>query len=318
MLLSLLLLLVMDVYHKLLGIPPNEQPPTHYRLLAVEPFETDREVIANAARARCQFVKSVSLTIPELTEPVLDAIMTAKRCLLDPVQRAAYDRELLAKQPAPKLASASQAEAPSGIRHAVPLGSDAEEAAKFETDSWMLAPARVAEPPKGREWVVGSGSQAAIRVLAPWVSRRHCRIWEDASDAWIEDLGSTNGTFVNEVPIEGPTRLQAADYVTLGRKTRLPWPLPPECTGRDLRVYSIGRAPDCDYVLDDKSVSQHHAQLLIEGEVILLQDLDSLNGTRVGSLTNRISACELPEHVSVYFGAAKVFAQALIQAVRKR
>jgi pSer/pThr/pTyr-binding forkhead associated (FHA) protein len=308
----------MDVYHKLLGISPKEQPPTHYRLLGVEPFETDREVIANAARARCQFVRSVSLTMPELTEPVLDAIMAAKRCLLDPVQRAEYDRDLYGKQAPAKAPEVGAPELPSGNQNAVPLGSDAEGAVKFETDSWMLAPAPVAELPQGREWVVGSGSQAAIRVRAPWVSRRHCRLWEDLSDAWIEDLGSTNGTFVNEAPIEGPTKLRPGDYITLGRKTRLPWPLPPDCTGRDLRVYSIGRAPDCDYVLDDKSVSQHHAQLLIEGDIILLQDLDSLNGTRVGSLTNRITACELPEHVSVYFGAVKVFAQTLIQAVRER
>lgn len=312
----MLLLLVMDVYHKLLGISPKEQPPTHYRLLGIEPFETDREVIANAARARCQFVRSVSLTMPELTEPVLDAIMAAKRCLLDPVERATYDRELQAKQTPVKAPDRSPAELPAGSRPAIPLGNDSEAAAKFETDSWMLAPASVAVQPQGREWVVGSGSQTSIRVRAAWVSRRHCRLWEDGCDVWIEDLRSTNGTFVNEALIEGPTKLHPGDFITLGRKTRLPWPLPPDCAGRDLRVYSIGRAPDCDYVLDDKSVSQHHAQLLIEGDIILLQDLDSLNGTRVGSLANRISACELPEHVSVYFGSAKVFAQTLIQAVR--
>lgn len=306
----------MDAYHKLLGIPPNEQPPTHYRLLAIEPFETDREVIANAARARCQFLRSVSLKSPEVTEPLLNEIMEAKCCLLDATRRAEYDRELQAKRPAPPAHEMAES-APSGSRHALPLENDLNQASGFGTDSWMLAPPAAAGEGV-REWVVGSGSKAAIRVRAPWVSRSHCRLWEQDGETWIEDLGSTNGTFINEVPIEGATKMHPSDLVTLGRKTRLPWPLPPDCQGRDLRVYSIGRAPDCDYVLDDKSVSQHHAQLLIEGDAVILQDLDSLNGTRVGSLANRITECDLPGHVSVYFGAAKVFAQTLIQAVRDR
>lgn len=307
----------MDIYHKLLGIPPNEQPPTHYRLLAVEPFETDREVIANAARARCQFVKSVSLKIPEQTEPILDAIMVAKHCLLDPVQRAEYDRELRAKRAPVRATAGAVDDPPSGSRHALPLKNAAEVVSGFESDSWMLAPPPVTPTPAGREWVVGSGSQASIRIRARWVSRRHCRLWEEQRETWIEDLDSTNGTFVNEAPIKGPAKLSSGDYVTLGRKTRLPWPLPTGCQGRDMRVYSIGRAPDCDFVLEDKSVSQHHAQLLLEGDLVILQDLDSLNGTRVGSLTNRVTAPEeLPGHVSVYFGSAKVFAQTLIQALR--
>ena len=38
-----------DPYYKWLGIPPEEQPPTHYRLLGIVQFEADPDVIANAA-----------------------------------------------------------------------------------------------------------------------------------------------------------------------------------------------------------------------------------------------------------------------------
>ena len=34
-----------DPYHKWLGIPPHEQPPSHYRLLRISEFESDQEVI---------------------------------------------------------------------------------------------------------------------------------------------------------------------------------------------------------------------------------------------------------------------------------
>ena len=41
-----------DAYHELLAIPPDEQPPNHYRLLGVSLFEGNRQVVANAAMQR--------------------------------------------------------------------------------------------------------------------------------------------------------------------------------------------------------------------------------------------------------------------------
>jgi len=38
-----------DPYYKWLSIPPDEQPPDHYRLLGVRRFEADADVIAAAA-----------------------------------------------------------------------------------------------------------------------------------------------------------------------------------------------------------------------------------------------------------------------------
>lgn len=38
-----------DPYLKWLGIPPEHQPPNHYTLLGIPQFESDREVIQNAA-----------------------------------------------------------------------------------------------------------------------------------------------------------------------------------------------------------------------------------------------------------------------------
>ena len=47
-----------DAYHKWLGIPPKDQPPNHYRLLGLDKFESDREVIHAAARRTAAFIKS--------------------------------------------------------------------------------------------------------------------------------------------------------------------------------------------------------------------------------------------------------------------
>lgn len=46
----------------------------------------------------------------------------------------------------------------------------------------------------------------------------------------------------------------------------------------------IGRAPECDIVLSDPSISRRHANLWIDGTSPMVQDLDSRNGTFVGDV----------------------------------
>ena len=50
---------------------------------------------------------------------------------------------------------------------------------------------------------------------------------------------------------------------------------------------TIGRAPDNLLQIDDPSVSQRHAQLLLMHESYQLKDLGSTNGTRVNSVLVR-------------------------------
>ncbi len=44
---------------------------------------------------------------------------------------------------------------------------------------------------------------------------------------------------------------------------------------------SVGRAAECDIMLDDVTVSRHHAEFVAEGDGWLLVDMGSLNGTYV-------------------------------------
>jgi pSer/pThr/pTyr-binding forkhead associated (FHA) protein len=46
----------------------------------------------------------------------------------------------------------------------------------------------------------------------------------------------------------------------------------------------IGRAVDSDFVIDDRTVSRHHATIRPAGAQWLLVDLDSTNGTRVNGV----------------------------------
>ncbi len=50
------------------------------------------------------------------------------------------------------------------------------------------------------------------------ISRRHARIFQEGPNFKIEDLGSRNGTFVNNVHVEGPLQLTNGDHISLGNE----------------------------------------------------------------------------------------------------
>ncbi|MDP2313399.1 MAG: GGDEF domain-containing protein [Pseudomonadota bacterium] len=68
--------------------------------------------------------------------------------------------------------------------------------------------------------VVGRGADCDIVLEDAGCSRRHaaavCTPGEDGSSVWLEDLGSTNGTFVNGERIEGRRELVEHDRVRVG------------------------------------------------------------------------------------------------------
>jgi hypothetical protein len=74
---------------------------------------------------------------------------------------------------------------------------------------------RVIELEEGAH-VIGRGSDCAIRIVRPNVSRRHARIVVAQSVARIEDLGSKNGTFVGGRRLASSTRLSDGDQIVLG------------------------------------------------------------------------------------------------------
>jgi len=68
------------------------------------------------------------------------------------------------------------------------------------------------------ENLIGRNPESAVWVDAAGVSRRHARVKIDAESdaATIEDLGSTNGTFVNDTRTESAVVLRDGDVVHLG------------------------------------------------------------------------------------------------------
>lgn len=64
---------------------------------------------------------------------------------------------------------------------------------------------------------IGRDPAAEVTVPSDRVSRRHCRLEPQPNGAWLlADLGSSNGTLVNQVRIQRPQSLQGGEYIQTG------------------------------------------------------------------------------------------------------
>ncbi|HAH45711.1 MAG TPA: hypothetical protein DCM07_12815, partial [Planctomycetaceae bacterium] len=64
---------------------------------------------------------------------------------------------------------------------------------------------------------LGRHPDCEVCLKSNTVSRYHARITVSAADEYqIEDLGSGNGTFVNDVPVKEPVLLQNGDQISIG------------------------------------------------------------------------------------------------------
>ncbi|HVW01120.1 MAG TPA: hypothetical protein VHB77_12295, partial [Planctomycetaceae bacterium] len=87
-----------DAYHKWLGILPKDQPPHHYRLLGLEAFESDPDVIETAAdRQLTSLRRYQSGEHAAEASKLLNEVSQARLCLLKPESKQKYDAQLRQK-----------------------------------------------------------------------------------------------------------------------------------------------------------------------------------------------------------------------------
>lgn len=65
--------------------------------------------------------------------------------------------------------------------------------------------------------VIGRGAEADIRLEDEMISRRHCEISWDGGKVTIRDLGSTNGTFVDGILLQGPMEIDSGNRLQIGK-----------------------------------------------------------------------------------------------------
>ena len=65
--------------------------------------------------------------------------------------------------------------------------------------------------------LIGRGSDAQIRLDDDYVSTRHARIAASGDQWYVEDLGSTNGTYLGNQRITQPTTITLGSQVRVGK-----------------------------------------------------------------------------------------------------
>jgi pSer/pThr/pTyr-binding forkhead associated (FHA) protein len=185
-------------------------------------------------------------------------------------------------------------------------------------------------PLSGSEASIGYEGGNAIRVAIEGVSRRHARITYDGNDYFLEDAGSSNGTFLNGIPVVQKERLRHLDIVGLGRRTELVFVRKAVGVGRTRRrgivgvwlltldgsdagerreiprgLVTMGRAPSNNVVVRSELVSKAHARIERLGIELILTDLQSANGTFVNG--KPVTTRTLEDGDEINLGKARTF-----------
>lgn len=130
------------------------------------------------------------------------------------------------------------------------------------------------------------GTNGDVVLAGDEVRARHARIFSLGRDVHIEPIDGAP-LAINGKPINTATLIENGDWLAVGsvfvRLTITP-AVPESQTAAaagltEGRVIRIGRLETCDLVIPSPLVSRHHANLRCEGGEVLIEDLDSTNGT---------------------------------------
>jgi pSer/pThr/pTyr-binding forkhead associated (FHA) protein/tetratricopeptide (TPR) repeat protein len=151
------------------------------------------------------------------------------------------------------------------------------------------------------ELIIGRDPQNPIVLDDNRVSRKHARVYHGEKGHYIEDLGSANGVVLEGTLIRGASLLNVGNKIEVGDFVLTIVPegaahgaLPSAASlkglsgafkGQDFPLsgprITLGRVEGNQIVVEDASVSRHHARLQRERQGWVVHDLGSSNGTFV-------------------------------------
>ncbi len=162
------------------------------------------------------------------------------------------------------------------------------------------------------EVTLGRDPASTIAIDNPVVSARHARIGKNIHPPglFVEDLGSTNGTYVNGQRIQRQA-ITFSDDVRLGSA---PVPLSdPRIAGLMVRVTRrppkgqpivLGRAPECDVVIDHPDIAPQHCSVIETPDSgLIVKDLGGPHGTFVDNASYRVSEARVAANSLLLLGA---------------
>jgi pSer/pThr/pTyr-binding forkhead associated (FHA) protein len=67
------------------------------------------------------------------------------------------------------------------------------------------------------EFIIGRGEGTHLRPQSDMISRNHCAIITKDGNVWVKDLKSRNGTYINDMRLEGPRKIKTGDRLKVGK-----------------------------------------------------------------------------------------------------
>ncbi len=163
---------------------------------------------------------------------------------------------------------------------------------------------------------IGRARSSSIRLDVPTVSMQHARLGYESGEFWIEDLGSTNGTFIEDVQISSRKTFKAGQQVWLSKSACLVGILAEDGASRSAdstvlgheelsatqqeypvlvslseaarpsrlvlqagREFKIGRDPSCGLWLGAPHISRNHCGIRVSSTGLVSITDSSTNGT---------------------------------------
>jgi pSer/pThr/pTyr-binding forkhead associated (FHA) protein len=189
---------------------------------------------------------------------------------------------------------------------------------------------------------------SGLGEAAARLSRRHARIFEEDGKVYIADLGSLNGTRINDQALKnGAAVLQHNDLVTFGnevsfrvelqrevpktmlRQSAVRLTLVPVDSGSGLENIAVERFPFLIARIDSafeqykerfpealRQLSRRHAVITQKGDQIYIEDLESFNGTYVDGQRLDERARQLADGNTIMFGTQQFAYKAHVERPR--
>ena len=129
-------------------------------------------------------------------------VFRAVRAVYMELRPATARRAAPARSPAP-----SPSKSPKGKGKKIPTRASVVEGTAHKGKSFSLA----------NELTIGRADKCSLVLDDAYVSQMHARIYPRGEQVVVEDLGSTNGTYLNRQRLTSPAELQRGDQVKIGK-----------------------------------------------------------------------------------------------------
>jgi ABC-type multidrug transport system ATPase subunit len=173
---------------------------------------------------------------------------------------------------------------------------------------------------------IGRDKSNTISIDSTFLSANHVKLYLIDDNIFIEDLGSTNGTYIDGKKLENnkPYNINEKQKVILGSEEAI-FEINKISSNmgtqvyKNKNIYTIGRLAHCDITIDATTVSSEHLKIEKNDDQWYIYDTNSTNGTFLNGLKekNKITSTPLKKDEILYLGNYKLQTNKILDFLNK-